>query len=74
MPSPYPSNAALEWQARCMGWHSRGLVVACPLEGLVRQSSIRNHSYVGLEALAQYLRTSLQEFPLALLWEGLLAV
>jgi hypothetical protein len=30
--------AALEWQARSMGWQSRGLVVACPLEELVRQS------------------------------------
>jgi hypothetical protein len=33
------SNAALEWQARSMGWHSRRLVVACPLKGLVRWSS-----------------------------------
>jgi hypothetical protein len=31
-----PSNAALEWQARGLGRRSRGLVVACPLEGLVR--------------------------------------
>ena len=29
-------NAALEWQAMSMGRHSRGLMVACPLEGLVR--------------------------------------
>ena len=30
-------NAAPEWQARCLGWLSRELVVACPLEGLVGQ-------------------------------------
>jgi len=34
--STVPSNAALEWQAS-MGWHSRGLVVVCPLKGLVRR-------------------------------------
>jgi hypothetical protein len=31
-----PSNAAPEWQAKSMWWRSRDLVVACPLEGLVR--------------------------------------
>ena len=31
-----PSNAVLEWQARGLGRRSQGLVVACPLEGLVR--------------------------------------
>jgi hypothetical protein len=31
-----PSNAAPEWQAGSIGWRSRELVVACPLEGLVR--------------------------------------
>jgi hypothetical protein len=31
------SNAALEWQARSMGWRSWLLVVAFPLEGLVRR-------------------------------------
>ena len=30
-----PSNAALEWQARCMEWRSSELMVACPLEGPV---------------------------------------
>jgi hypothetical protein len=30
------SNAAPEWQAGRLGWRSRDLVVACPLEGLVR--------------------------------------
>ena len=29
-------NAAPEWQARSLGWRSRELEVACPLEGLVR--------------------------------------
>ena len=29
-------NAAPEWQAGSLGWRSRELVVACPLEGLVR--------------------------------------
>ena len=29
------SNAAPEWQAGSLGWRSRGLMVACPLEGLV---------------------------------------
>ena len=33
-----PQNAALEWQAESMRWHSKELVVACPLEGLVRRS------------------------------------
>ena len=31
-----PSNAAPEWQAGRLGWLSRELVGACPLEGLVR--------------------------------------
>jgi hypothetical protein len=31
---PMP-NAAPEWQAKSVGWRSRKLVVACPLEGLV---------------------------------------
>jgi hypothetical protein len=30
-----PSNAALEWQAGGLGFRSRVLEVACPLEGLV---------------------------------------
>ena len=30
------SNAAPEWQPRSMWWRCRELVVACPLEGLVR--------------------------------------
>jgi hypothetical protein len=30
-----PSNAALEWQARRLGWRSRKQMAACPLEGLV---------------------------------------
>jgi len=30
-----PTNADPEWQARSLGWRSRELVVACPLEGLV---------------------------------------
>ena len=36
---PYytPSNAAPEWQAMCVGRRNRELVVACPLEGLVRR-------------------------------------
>ena len=29
-------NAAPEWQARSIGWRSKKLAVACPLEGLVR--------------------------------------
>ena len=29
-------NAAPEWQAGRLGWRSKELVVACPLEGLVR--------------------------------------
>jgi hypothetical protein len=33
----YPSNAAPEWQARSLRGRSRELVVACPLEGLVRR-------------------------------------
>jgi len=32
-------NAVPEWQAESLMWHSRKLVVACPLEGLVRQAS-----------------------------------
>ena len=32
------SNAAPEWQARRLGWRCRELVVACPLEGLVRHN------------------------------------
>ncbi len=31
----WKNNAAPEWQARCLGWLSRVLVVACPLEGIV---------------------------------------
>ena len=31
-----PPNAALEWQAKSLGWRSRKLIEACPLEGLVR--------------------------------------
>ena len=31
-----PWNAALEWQAGSLRWRSRELMVACPLEGLVR--------------------------------------
>ena len=30
------SNAVPEWQAGSLGWRSRELVGACPLEGLVR--------------------------------------
>jgi hypothetical protein len=29
-------NAAPEWQARILRWRSREIMVACPLEGLVR--------------------------------------
>lgn len=29
------SNAAPEWQARSLGWRSREVMAACPLEGLV---------------------------------------
>jgi hypothetical protein len=32
-------NAALEWQARILGWRSWALTVACPLEGLVRRAT-----------------------------------
>ena len=31
------ANAAPEWQAGSLGWRSRGLMEACPLEGLVRR-------------------------------------
>ena len=31
-------NAAPEWQAGSLGWHSRKSTVACPLEGLVMWS------------------------------------
>jgi hypothetical protein len=34
-----PPNAAPEWQARSLGWRSKELMVACPLEGLVRRVS-----------------------------------
>jgi hypothetical protein len=34
---PKMPNAAPEWQAGKLGWYSRELVVACPLEGLVRR-------------------------------------
>jgi hypothetical protein len=30
-----PSSAAPEWQAKILGWRSRNMQVACPLEGLV---------------------------------------
>ena len=30
------ANAALEWQVRSLGWRSRVIVAAWPLEGLVR--------------------------------------
>ena len=30
-------QAAPEWQASSLGWRSREIMVACPLEGLVRQ-------------------------------------
>jgi hypothetical protein len=33
------SNAALEWQARSLGWRSWALTVACPLEGLDRRAT-----------------------------------
>jgi hypothetical protein len=35
-------NAAPEWQARSMRWCSGELVVACPIEGLVMQMSLKN--------------------------------
>jgi hypothetical protein len=35
-----PSNAAPEWQAEGLGWHSRKLVVACPLKELVVRSGL----------------------------------
>jgi hypothetical protein len=34
-------NAAPEWQAEILGWRSKELVAACPLEGLVRKD-VRN--------------------------------
>jgi hypothetical protein len=34
-----PSNAAPEWQAGSLRWRSGELLVACPLEGLVRRPS-----------------------------------
>jgi hypothetical protein len=33
-------NAAPEWQARSFGWQSKELIVACPLEGLVRTANL----------------------------------
>jgi len=33
-------TAALEWQASCLGWLSRELMGACPLEGFVSRSSM----------------------------------
>jgi hypothetical protein len=38
-------NAAPEWQAGILGWQSRVLVVACPLEGPVRPIAPRHLSY-----------------------------
>jgi hypothetical protein len=38
---PDPSNAAPEWQALSMRWRSREIVVACPLEGLVRMATMK---------------------------------
>jgi hypothetical protein len=35
------SNAALEWQAGRLGWRSWDLMVACPLEGLVRRRNLQ---------------------------------
>jgi hypothetical protein len=32
-------NAASEWQARSLGWRSRDLEVACPLERCVRSDA-----------------------------------
>lgn len=32
------ANASPEWQAGSLGWRSRELMVACPLEGIVRRS------------------------------------
>ena len=48
------ANAALEWQAGSLGWRSRELVEACPLEGLVRSvafpqattADLRTHSKI----------------------------
>ena len=37
------ANAAPEWQARRQGWHSRQLVVACPLKGLVGWPTAKTH-------------------------------
>ena len=33
-----PANAAPEWQVGSLGWWSRDLVGACPLEGIVMPS------------------------------------
>jgi hypothetical protein len=49
-------NAGLEWQARSLGWRSGELVVACPLEGLVRKSS-------SAELFTQVIYVNARSFP-----------
>jgi hypothetical protein len=39
-------NAATEWQAMSWGWRRREIMVACPLEGLVR--SVAEDNLCGL--------------------------
>ena len=39
------SNAAPEWQAMSLGWHSRELMVACPLEGLFEVAPLLENSH-----------------------------
>ena len=50
LPSVDPSNAAPEWQAWSFRGRSKVLVVACPLEGLVRMDrsleSLSNISFL----------------------------
>ena len=40
------ANAGHDWQARSVRWHSREMVVACPLDGLVSRfhASLKDHS------------------------------
>jgi len=46
--STNPSNAALEWQARSLGWFSIALVVVCPLEGFVRSAACQQEIAAGI--------------------------
>ncbi len=69
MPFDEP-NAAPEWQARSLVGRSRELVVACPLEGLVRRPvcmiteklAIQNKNNCAIEQYLQAHATELSAF------------